>query len=369
MKILIAPDKLKGALSASEAALCIEKGFKASFPKAAYRRIPLADGGEGFLEALLTGTKGKKIYVDGVRDALMRPRRVCYGWLPDRSLAIIELPLVAGWAQLKPKERNPLKTTTYGVGQLILHAAKKGAKKIIVGLGGSATNDAGAGIGQALGYQLLDDRGREVPVGGGQLGKVMEVVAPAGLNLPEIVAAVDVQSPLCGKTGASHVFGPQKGASPADVLALDANLRHFSSLVNPALALKPGSGAAGGTSYGLMCFAGAKLQPGFDLVSEARNLETEVRAADLILTAEGSLDSQTSTGKAPERLRQLAVKFGKPILALAGRVEEGNAFQLALSLAPGPMTVEESVKNTAKFLTDRAKVMAGLIRVGSGLKS
>jgi glycerate kinase len=368
MKILIAPDKLKGALSAADAAHCIEKGFRVHFPKAVYRHVPLADGGEGFLDALLDGTKGKRIYVNGVRDALMRPRRVCYGWLPGPRLAVIELPLVAGWAQLKPKERDPLRTTTYGVGQLILHAARKGARKIIVGLGGSATNDAGAGLGQALGYRLLDVRGKVVKPGGGELGGVMQVEAPDDLQLPEIVAAVDVQSPLCGKSGASHVFGPQKGASPADVLKLDANLRHFSNLVNPRAALVPGAGAAGGTSYGLMCFAGAKLQPGFDLVSEARNLEEEVRKADLIITAEGSLDAQTSVGKAPERLRQLAALHGKPIMALAGRVETGNAFSLALSLAPWPMSVEESVRNTEVFLTQRAAVMAGLIQAGMRLR-
>lgn len=368
MKILIAPDKLKGALSAAKAAHCIEKGFRVHFPKAVYRHVPLADGGEGFLDALLDGTTGRRIYVEGVWDALMRPRRACYGWLPAQRLAVIELPLVAGWAQLKPGERNPLRTTTYGVGQLILHAAKKGARKIIVGLGGSATNDAGAGLGQALGYRLLDAGGKAVKPGGGELGRVMRVEAPDGLELPEIVAAVDVQSPLCGKSGASHVFGPQKGASPSDVLRLDANLAHFSSLINPRAALIPGAGAAGGTSYGLMCFAGARLQPGFDLVSEARKLEEEVRKADLIITAEGSLDAQTSVGKAPERLRQLAELHRKPIVALAGRVEEGNAFELALSLAPGPMTLEESVRNTEKFLVQRSAVMAGLIRAGMKLK-
>lgn len=364
MKILIAPDKFKGSLSAVEAANAIQQGFSKVFPKAHYVKHPLADGGDGFVNALVTVTNGHKTYVK-VYNALMKPCQSHYGWLGDKTTAVIELALASGLVQLKPHERNPLRTTTFGVGQLILHAVKSGAKRILIGIGGSATNDGGTGIATALGFRFLDKKNQFLPHGGGALVNLAKIESPSTFNLPPILVGCDVRNKLLGKEGASAVFGPQKGATPQMVRHLDLALRNLSRIAHSRAENIPGSGAAGGAGYGLMTFCHAKMISGFELVSKYTGLEKHLNDADLIITGEGSLDQQTFSGKAPECLRILGAKKKIPILALAGQVEKARPFDAALAIPPAPADLEQCVKNAKQWLTATAEEMARLIQIGN----
>ncbi len=365
LRILIAPDKFKGSMTALEASRAMKRGVLRALPSAKVMITPMADGGEGFLEAILSGAPGRKISVSGIRDALMRPRRIDYALLKDGT-AVIELPRICGLLDLKPKERNPKVTTTFGIGQVMLHAVARGAKRILVGLGGSATNDGGAGLGQALGFQLLDQRDRELPQGGGALINLAKVIAPKRLKLPPVIAAADVTTRLCGPQGASAIYGPQKGASVADVRCLDAGLKRLSQMVPPKVANLRGSGAAGGTAFGLVAFAGGKIESGFDWVARVTDLETKVREADLVLTGEGSVDEQTAEGKGIARLAELAKKYRKPIVAFGGRVVGTGLFTAEFALAPRVATVEESIRNAERWLEDRTYEV---VRLWSGKNS
>jgi glycerate 2-kinase len=332
MRILVAPDKFKGSMTAMEAAGAIRKGWKKVFPRAQFDLAPLSDGGDGFLEALVASSGGKVERVPGVEDALFRRTTVPLGWIDQGSTAVIELAQVCGLAALAQRERNPLKTTTFGMGRLIRHATRKGAKRILVGLGGSATNDGGMGLAAALGVRFLDARGREISPVGGNLGKIHRIDRSALEDVSPIVAAVDVRNPLFGAQGAAWIFSPQKGATPAQVRLLDRGLRHFAGRAGIEAARLPGAGAAGGTSYGMIVFAGAKLSPGFDIVAQALGLAERVKQADLVITGEGCLDAQTAFGKAPEQMRALAAKAGKPVFAFAGVVRQAGKFQAAFPL-------------------------------------
>jgi glycerate kinase len=366
VRILIAPDKFKGSLSAYDAAERIAAGFRRSFPRAMFDLAPVSDGGEGFLDAIATAGDAEWIKVKGVADALGRPRTVPYLWLPGSKTAVIELARAAGWGSVKGKERSPLHTTTLGVGQLMLAAARQGAARIIVGLGGSATNDAGAGIGQALGFRFIDRTGVEVELGGLALGKVARVIPPDEFILPPVVAAVDVANPLCGPNGASRVFGPQKGGSPKEVVELDRALKHFSAKVNRELALVPGAGAAGGSAYGLMAFAGAGLCPGFDLVADAMDLKARFMQADLIVTGEGALDHQSLFGKVPYRLKEWGKKYRKPVVFLAGTVDRSH-FSAAFSLVPGPVALDQALHSAGPWLEEQAAQVAATLVLGRSL--
>lgn len=363
MKVLIAPDKFKGSLSAIEAAEAIERGFSKVFPKARYIKHPLADGGDGFVDTLVAATVGRKTYVR-VYDALMSPSRAYYSWLGDGETAAVELAQAAGLAQLRDGERNPLRTTTFGVGQLILHAAKSGAKRILVGLGGSATNDGGVGIAEALGFRFLDKRGRCLPRGGGSLVNLARIEKPSALKLPPILVGCDVRNKLLGREGASAVFGPQKGATPKMVKHLDSALRNLSRVANSRAENMPGSGAAGGAAYGLVTFCGAQIVSGFELVSKYTGLEEKMNGVDLLITGEGSLDKQTFSGKAPECLRELGARKGIPVLALAGQVERARPFDAALAISPVPADLDKCVKNARVWLVSAAEEMARLIQTG-----
>lgn len=359
MRVLVVPDKFKGSLTAPEAARAMKRGVRRACPGARVEELPLSDGGEGFLEAMAAGLGGRFVRVEGVQDAMGRPRPARLFW--HKATAYIGLAEVAGWQGLT---RNDVwRATTYGVGQLMRVAAERGAKRIVVGLGGSATNDGGTGLARALGYRFLDRRGRDLPLGGGALGSLWRVLPPEDFPLPEVVAAADVANPLCGPEGASRLFGPQKGATPTQVKALEAGLRRLAARTFPGLAREPGAGAAGGTGFGLMAFAEARIVSGFELVAKALGLARRMQRADWVLTGEGSLDRQTGLGKVPGRVQEMARRLGKPVVALAGRVSEGYS-GAAFSLVPGPCGEEEAVMRAGEWLENRAAAVAALFWMG-----
>ncbi|GAB4242677.1 MAG: glycerate kinase [Candidatus Methylacidiphilales bacterium] len=363
MRVLVAPDKFKGSLTAEEAARAMARGVRRACPKARVESVPLSDGGEGFLEAMAKGSRGRWVRVSGVRNAAGRVGTARFLWLPRSKTAVIALAEVAGWKGLGAADRDPGRTSTFGVGQMLLAAAEKGAQRIVVGLGGSATNDGGTGLARALGFRFLDRHGRDLPEGGAALNALARVVLPDRFLLPEVVAAVDVFNPLCGPCGASRMFGPQKGATPAQARELDRALHRLAKMTHPDLARVPGAGSAGGTGFGLMAFAGARVESGFEVVAAALGLEARVRGADLVLTGEGSLDTQTGLGKGPECLRQMAIRAGVPIVAFAGRVEQ-NRFPVAFGLAQGPSSMEEGICHAGDWLEAQVARVMGVFRMG-----
>ena len=321
MKIVIAPDSFKESLSAIDAAHAIQRGFASHFPDADYYLVPMADGGEGTVAALLAARGGQWQSVS-VEDPLGRPITARYGLLPDGS-AVMEMAEASGLHLLSAEERNPLITSTYGTGQMIADAISKGARHIILGIGGSATNDAGAGMAQALGFRLLDANGNELPRGGQALAQLAHVDAPPPLPVT-LTVACDVNNPLCGERGASAIFGPQKGATPAIVAELDSALAHFAAiLLKQGYADErdsAGSGAAGGLGYGLRTLLGAELRPGIDIVIEAAQLADLLHHASLVLTGEGKMDGQTAFGKVPLGVLNAAKVHNIPVIGLAGSV-------------------------------------------------
>lgn len=322
MKVTIAIDSFKGSLDSISAGKAAADGVLRAFPNAKCDVYPLADGGEGTVEALVSGMAGTlhKVNVTGPNGKQVI---ATYGILPG-NIAVMEMAQAAGITLLCDSEKNPLTTTTRGVGEMILDAASKGVKKIIMGIGGSATNDAGAGMLQALGWRLLDAKGNELAPGGAQLANLATIIPPPSGSLPEISMriACDVTNPLCGIKGASAVYGPQKGASPADVALLDKALNHFASL-SQGESDAPGAGAAGGLGYALKTFLKGELVPGIDLVIEEIKLEKAIVDADVVITGEGRLDGQTVMGKAPIGVARLAKKYGKRVIAFAGCVGDG----------------------------------------------
>ena len=326
MKIVIAPDSYKESLTAFEVATEIEAGFRAVFPDAEYIKLPMADGGEGTVAAMVAATGGTLVEVD-VTGPLGEPVKSCYGLTGDGKTAIIEMAAASGLALVAPGLRNPLKTTSYGTGELIRAALDAGVCYLIIGIGGSATNDGGAGMLQALGVKLLDNFGLEIVFGGGSLAN-LERIDISGLDprlkTCRIEAACDVNNPLTGPQGASVVFGPQKGATPEMVTVLDANLARYAGLINRDLDLQvdsvPGAGAAGGMGAALLAFLGARLRPGIEIVMEAVGLEAHLRDADLVITGEGRIDSQTIYGKTPIGVARVAKRYNKPVIGIAGSV-------------------------------------------------
>ena len=325
MKIVIAPDSFKEGLSASEVARAIEKGLKRVLREVRCVRVPMADGGEGTVEAVTAATGGRRIR-RRVTGPLGTPVQAVFGLLPDGA-AIIEMAAASGLPLVPPHRRNPLVTTTYGTGELIRAACALGARRIVVGIGGSATIDGGAGMAQALGAVFRDRHGRLLHkgLGGGALAAVatMDIEAVAAtLQGVELLVACDVRNRLCGPAGAAAVFGPQKGASPAQVRQLDVNLAHFGRLLERAsgrrLLNRPGGGAAGGLGAGLMGFCGARLVPGARLVTELVGLAGHLEDADLVITGEGRIDAQTAFGKTPAGVARLARQVGVPVVGLGG---------------------------------------------------
>ena len=322
MKAVIAIDSFKGSLSSLEAGEAAAAGVRRAIPGAECVVRPLADGGEGTVEALVGGMGGefRDVAVTGPAGRSVTAR---YGLLPG-GVAVMEMAQAAGLTLVSGEWRNPLLTTTFGVGEMIRDAAAQGATRVVMGIGGSATNDGGAGMLQALGFRLLDAAGNDLPRGGAALADLARIEPPRDGSLAALGfrIACDVTNPLCGPDGASAVFGPQKGATPDMVRRLDAALAHFAE-VSGGDAAVPGAGAAGGLGYAFRTFLGAELTPGVDLVLRETRLEDDIRDADVVVTGEGRLDGQTAMGKAPIGVARLAKRHGARVVAFAGCLGDG----------------------------------------------
>ncbi len=332
MKVTIAIDSFKGSLGSIEAGKAASAGVRRAFPDAVCAVRPLADGGEGTVDALVEGLGGALNAVT-VTGPAGKPTTATYGILPGGT-AVMEMAQASGITLVSGVDKNPLFTTTYGVGEMILDAARRGARKFIIGIGGSATNDGGAGMLQALGFRLLDDDGIDLPRGGAALMRLAKIIPPENpavdLQALDFRIACDVKNPLCGKNGASAVFGPQKGATPEMVKELDLALAHYAKVaaghlpaVEPGLVDFPGTGAAGGLGFAFKAFLGGELVPGVDLILSGTDLERFVKDADIVITGEGRLDGQTVMGKAPVGVARLAKRYGKRVIAFAGCVGDG----------------------------------------------
>ena len=324
MKIVIAPDSYKESLSATEVAQAIEKGFREIFPEAQFVSVPVADGGEGTVEAMIAATQGRAV-TSIVTGPLGEAVEAQWGISGDGHTAFIEMAAASGLALVPPELRNPLITTSYGTGELILQALESGVKNIIIGIGGSATNDGGAGMVQALGAKLCDANGADIGFGGGSLMSLNKIEISrldARLQACSIRVACDVTNPLTGESGASFIFGPQKGATEAMIRELDHNLDHFAEVIKKSLRVDvkevPGSGAAGGMGAALMAFLGADLRSGIEIVTQALNLEEHIHDCTLVVTGEGRLDSQSIHGKVPVGVASVAKKYHKPVIGIAG---------------------------------------------------
>ncbi|MBL7116104.1 MAG: glycerate kinase [Kiritimatiellae bacterium] len=322
--IAIAPDSFKGSLTALEAAECIERGLKNVLKNITCRKIPMADGGEGTVSAIVESTGGRFV-TRTVQGPLGHPVKAQFGLSGDGKTAVIEMAAASGLVLLKPRQRNPLKTSTYGTGQLIKHALKLGVKHVLIGIGGSATNDGGTGMARALGWRFLDAQGKPVPEGGGALNRLATIDARCvdkRLAHVTVEVACDVDNPLTGRHGAAHVYGPQKGATPQMVKQLDANLEHLAAVIDRSLSVDiltvPGSGAAGGLGGGLMAFAGGVLRPGVDIVIDCVKLPGRMKGCSLVITGEGRMDSQTAFGKTPAGVARTAKKLKLPVIAICG---------------------------------------------------
>jgi len=323
MKIVVAPDSFKGSLTAVEVSDAIEQGVRGIFPEAEIVKIPMADGGEGTVQCLINATEGK-ILKEKVTGPLGDEVWSSYGILGDKKTAVIEMAEASGLTLVPENKRNPLITTTYGTGQLIKAALDQGCRKMIIGIGGSATNDGGAGMVQALGAKLLDKDGKEIGFGGGELKKITRIdvnYMDKRLFNTKVLVASDVTNPLCGPKGASRIYGPQKGATPEIIEGLDKSLAHYAEIIkrdlNKHIKDVPGAGAAGGLGASLMAFLDAELKPGIDIVIEVVELEEAIKDADLVITGEGKIDSQTIYGKAPIGVAKIAKKYNIPVIAVA----------------------------------------------------
>ncbi|QRG68077.1 glycerate kinase [Brevibacillus choshinensis] len=362
MKIVIAPDSFKGSLTAKQAAEAIGAGVRKALPHSEIVIKPMADGGEGTLQCLVDATCGKLLETT-VINPLGRDVRAPFGILGDGVTCVIEMAAASGLYLITAEERNPLLTTTYGFGQLIQAGLDLGCRRFILGIGGSATNDGGAGMLQALGFRLLDQDNQELTFGGGELSKLRRIdrsQADPRLANCEFVIACDVTNPFVGPNGASHVFGPQKGATPEMVLQLDDNLRHFADLIHAAEGIAihdlAGTGAAGGVAGALLAFLNGHLQSGIEIVRETTNLAEALTDADLVFTGEGQVDFQTAQGKTPCGVAQLAKEHGIPVIILAGSIGKGidalykEGVTAVLSIANNPMSLEQSMAQAAELL-------------------
>ena len=377
MKIVIAPDSYKESLSALEVAQAVEAGFRQVFPDADYVLVPVADGGEGTVDAMVAATGGRKETVT-VSGPLGEPVEAFYGLTGDGDTAVIEMAAASGLALVPPDRRNPLLTSSRGTGELIRAALDAGARRFILGIGGSATNDGGAGMVQALGARLLDLEGRELDGSGGDLARLERIdVSALDPRLAEcrIEVACDVDNPLTGARGASAVFGPQKGATPEMVQALDANLARLARIVGRDLGVAvdtvPGAGAAGGMGAAMLAFFGATLKPGIEIVTAAVDLDDHVRDADLVITGEGRIDFQTVHGKTPIGVARVAKRHGKPVIGIAGSlgaevgVVHAHGIDAVFSVLGKPCTLDEALRDAAANVELTARNVAAVLRIGA----
>ncbi len=367
MRILIAPDKFKHSLGAKEVAEHIAAGLRDELPKAEITLLPIADGGEGFASVICEAAIGER-HECNVHDPLGRMVRARYGVIRNGATAVMEMSEASGLWRLSPNERNPLRTTSFGTGQMLREAARRGVKEIIIGLGGSATNDGGFGLARALGYQFFAEDNEVIAVA--DLLKLTRIEKPDSLGIFPITIASDVQNSLLGPQGATRVFGPQKGASAEELIVLESCLTRLADLVAQELKIDvrnvAGAGAAGGLGFGLMSFCGARLRPGFEVVAEAIGLEAKIANADVVITGEGSLDAQTLSGKAPAGVASLARKLGKPVYAIVGRTSGDRSAQEIFSdvyaLTRAGMSEEEGMKRTPELLRESGRELAKQIR-------
>ena len=366
MRILIAPDKFKGSLTAVEAAEAIELGWREVMPGASFDRACLADGGEGTVDVFASWEGAERRRAE-VRDALGRALCAEYVWIPGEQLAVIEMSAASGLAQIPESERDILQSTTFGTGQLILDAMALAPTTIAVGLGGSATNDGGAGLASALGWRFQDRFGLAVEPTPWSLCDIAGIVPPVTQVPVKILALSDVKNPLLGPRGCSRIYGPQKGATEAEVGLLESRLEHFADVCERAFGTShrdtPGAGAAGGTGFGLLAFCGAEIVSGFDWIAERIGLDARVAACDLVITGEGSIDGQTLEGKGPGALAALAKKHGKPCIAFAGRAEKAAAeiFSRCVSIGDPAIGLAENLARGAQSLRAAASRTAHTI--------
>ena len=378
MRVVVAPDSFKECLSASEVAEALCAGWLEGMPDAEVIAFPMADGGEGTVDAVVRATGGTLV-TRTVSGPLGAPVEAAYGLIQNGKVAVLEMAAASGLALVPPEKREPCRASTRGTGELILHALEQGVDDIIMGVGGSATNDGGAGMAQALGYRLLNKRGEELGGGGArlvQLDRIDSTGRHPRLHGVNFYVACDVDNPLCGPQGASVVYGPQKGATSEDILILDHALSHFAGVVARDLKVSlhdmPGAGAAGGLAGGLMAFAGAKLENGLDLIATLCGLHQALAEADLVITGEGSLDRQSIYGKTPSGVARLARAFNVPVIALGGRVtHEADALRdhgvtALFSICPGPMSPKEARAGAAENLRFTARQLAHLWAAAQG---
>ena len=363
MKIVIAPQEFKESLRGIEIAQAMREGVTRVWPDADTLLVPVADGGDGTLQSLVDASDGE-LMTATVDDPLGRPIEAVWGALGDGRTAVIEMARSSGLALLKPEERNPLVTTTYGVGQLMSLALDAGYRHLIIGIGGSATNDGGAGMAQALGASLMDSNGNELARGGGALAELDRIDLSgldARLSETKIDVACDVNNPLCGETGASAIFGPQKGADAETVTYLDNALHRYGNLLQRDLDRDvmevPGAGAAGGLGAGLMAFTDAQLRPGADIVIDALDLDAKLEDASLVIVGEGQTDRSTTFHKAPVAVAQKAKAVGIPVIAISGSLGDGyelvheHGIDAAFSILDCCMTLEDAMSDTAELVT------------------
>jgi len=375
LKILCAPDSFKGSLTAEQVAEAMKEGIKKGAPQAEVKSYPLSDGGEGLLEALVRSTGGS-IHKTIVSDPLGRLIETEYGVLGDGVTGVVEMARASGLLLLSKNEKNPTETSTYGTGELILDLLDKGCKKIVIGIGGSATNDGGLGMVRALGGKLYNLNREALQGRGNDLIELSEIDL-SGLDSRiqnvEFVTACDVDNPLTGEQGAAHVFAPQKGADQEMVKFLDKGLKNYVNVINKTLGInvdrEPGSGAAGGLGAGIMAFLNGKLVPGIELVLDTIKFEDHIKSANLIITGEGKLDRQTAYGKVPVGVGKLAKKKGVPVVAIAGTIGEGTEILHAqgliayFSIAKGPSFEESLFENASSLITDVSEQIIRLYTV------
>ncbi len=359
---MIAPDSFKGSISAFEASLAIEKGIKRSFPTAETITVPLADGGEGTMDTLVTTTNGMKVAVI-VTGPLGNPVEAFYGILGDGKTCVIEMASASGLHLVPEQEQNPLVTTTYGTGELIWHALDKGFRSFILALGGSATNDGGAGMLQALGMNILDEKKQNIGFGGGELSRVDQISLEhfdPRINESDFIIASDVENPLVGKNGASFVFGPQKGATEDIAQILDQSLTHWADKIEELTGVKldnmPGAGAAGGIGGAFQAFFPSVTEKGAEVVMNYTKLRERLAGADLLITGEGQVDFQTAFGKTPMRAAEAAKDMGIPTIIIAGSVGRDieSLYRYGVvsvhSIMTRPMALDEAMRSASKLL-------------------
>lgn len=373
MKIVLAPDSFKESMTAKEVCQEIEKGLKKILKNIECIPVPMADGGEGTTQSLVDATNGEFFTID-VTGPLGDVVKARFGILGDKKTAIIEMAQASGLELVPREKRNPMITTTYGTGELIKKALEKGVSTILIGIGGSATNDGGAGMLQALGGKLLDKNGNDIGFGGGELSKLDRIDISnldSRIKDVEIIVACDVQNPLTGKNGASHIFGKQKGANEEEREILDKNLKNFAEIIRKDIGKDveniAGAGAAGGLGAGLMAFLSAKLKKGVEIVIEYSELEKKIQGADLVITGEGSIDGQTRFGKTPYGVAKTAQKYDIPVIALAGNIGKDietlyeHGFTAILPILTKVESLDEAIKNGKNNVEYIAETLARMI--------